>query len=260
MSTMRTVVLLAAALSAACPCPSQLPQGAGADARPSSELARLPFERHMNLIFVEAQIGDSGPLTFLIDSGAGGTVLEESVADRVGLEMGPPRVRERSSSRGRVTLRVAPHAEFTVGGHSEELSPVLVTSFERVANAMTGRTVHGILGHQFLTRVTLEVDYVARELVLHDPETYRYDGGGAELPLEFDSSSLEPAVHDGDRRSQRGRAARRADAGRQRRQYPGDLWPRQTRDHRPHRAGRRTASGHHGRDGVGGVGEGDDPQ
>ncbi len=149
-----------------------------------SEIANVVVERHMNLILVEAKI-QGEPVTLLLDSGASGVVLESRVADRLGLEMGPVRKGGRTSQGGQFTMRFASDVAIDVGGVTAEYERVLVASCEGLARRMTGRTVHGILGHAFLSRYTCEIDYVAERMVLHDPD--RFDGSdrGAAVAVSF---------------------------------------------------------------------------
>lgn len=182
-------ILLAAALLLSPPSSEAVsPRELASRERVESELARLPFERYMNLILFEVRIGDSGPLTFILDSGASSTVIDDEVADRLSLPMGDPQQGGRSMSGDPLTFRIAPSVSFDVGGYVQELTSVLVAPAQGLARAVTGKTIHGILGHRFLSQVTVEVDYVEEVLVLHDPETYRYAGDGAALPLTFDPS------------------------------------------------------------------------
>ena len=172
-------------------------QDGGSSAAADSELARLTFRHRIaGLILVEARVEGSEPLVFAIDSGASGVVLERSMAERLKLRMGSERRGGRTSQGGKLTFRVAPAATFAFGDYEVELPNVLAAPCLGMSRTMIGESLYGILGHTFLERHVMEVDYARGEVVLHDPQTYRYDGDGTALPLEFESSFADlPFTH-----------------------------------------------------------------
>jgi len=160
-----------------------------------SELARLAFRSEASLIFAEVTIGDSEPLSFLLDTGATNVVIDEELARRLELPRGSARNRP-AGDRAELDYHIIPKVEFRIGDHEVTLPSVVTAPFEDAARLMIGRTVHGILGASFFRRHVVEVDYEQGELVLHDPKTYRYAGDGAILPLDFshDASKLPYAT------------------------------------------------------------------
>ena len=152
-----------------------------------SELARVSFQRHMNLVIIQGRVDGQGPINFLVDSGAGSSmVLDIESAKKFKLKMGDPIRGGKTAQGGTMTLRFVPQVSFEVGGHAETLKNVLVAPCLGHARTMLGIDVHGIVGTPFLKRVTAEFDYESKEMVLHDPEKYKYSGDGAMLDLEFD--------------------------------------------------------------------------
>ena len=164
--------------------PGPAAQETGQPARAASELARLPLRSELDLILVEARIGESEPLTFALDTGAPGIAVDSGVAERLGLPMGRPQKRPKSN-RNELTYRYASSVSFRLADHEVTYSRVFVAPCEDMSKVMIGTPTHGILGHRFFARHVVEVDYERRELVLHDPRTYRYEGDGTALPLDF---------------------------------------------------------------------------
>lgn len=154
---------------------------------PDSELARIPFQRHMNIVLVEVKIGDSDkPLTLMLDCGSTKSLIDREVADQINLKMSAPRKGGRTSAGGQFTMRTAPRVSFDFGNYKRTLSNLTVAQFEKSSRAMMGTTIHGMLGQDFFKNVTLEFDYVAQEMIVHDPKKYRYSGDGSELKIKFD--------------------------------------------------------------------------
>jgi hypothetical protein len=47
----------------------------------------------------------------------------------------------------------------------------------------------GILGYDFINRFVVEIDYVKQELRLYNAGSFKYDGPGSSIPIEFTSSN-----------------------------------------------------------------------
>ena len=62
------------------------PAVSGARLRVSSPY-RVPFEIINNLIVVRVQVNNSKPLSFILDTGASGSVINESRAKELGLQL-----------------------------------------------------------------------------------------------------------------------------------------------------------------------------
>lgn len=124
--------------------------------------ASIPLRRFGALLMVQAEV-NGHETTFLIDTGAGATVLSSRLADRLSL-----------SRRGVVEARGAGGSE--AGGYVDlaRLSlpgveirdqTVVVLPLGPLRDA-TGHEVDGILGYDFLSRFALEIDYAHKTLGL----------------------------------------------------------------------------------------------
>ncbi len=181
MVHMRSIAtLLAAGLLTACTSGTEADRGL-------SEPVRVTFEKPLNLVVLEARIRDQGPFRFFLDSGATSTVVDTELANQIGLAT------ERASTergtaagsqvtvapvRGGVDFELAP--EFTI--HVDE---VITAPFGPTAQSMMGERFDGILGSALFHQHVIEIDYGNRSLAFHDPASYRYEGEGAVLELDF---------------------------------------------------------------------------
>jgi hypothetical protein len=151
--------------------------GAVSQARSSH---RIPFELTNNLVVLQGSINNSKPLFLLLDTGASGSVINESRAKELGLNLegqtkaatgnGPV---EASFVRG-VTLNVS-GMEFP----NLTLTSIRLSGLE----AGFGRPVDGILGYEIFNRFVVEIDYISRIVTIHDPKSYEYSGSGQAIPL-----------------------------------------------------------------------------
>ncbi|MDQ3907419.1 MAG: aspartyl protease family protein [Acidobacteriota bacterium] len=143
---------------------------------------RIPFELGHNLIFVRARVNGSGPLWFILDTGASASLLSESVAKELGLREGR---RERGTGTG------GPIEVGMIDGVTFALPGVEVTGQTVGAFPMdefgfvAGRRVGGVLGYDFIKEFVVELDYAARSLNLYEPAGYGYEGAGEIVPVNF---------------------------------------------------------------------------
>jgi hypothetical protein len=64
-------------------------------------------------------------------------------------------------------------------------------------SAYDGHKIDGMLGYDFINRLVIEIDYVARTVNLYEPQNYKYSGSGEIMPLimlEDDSGGKVPLV------------------------------------------------------------------
>jgi predicted aspartyl protease len=170
-SVSRKLVVIAFCLSA------PIVFGAVSQARSSY---RIPFELTNNLVVLQGSINNSKPLFLLLDTGASGSVINESRAKELGLNLegqtkaatgnGPV---EASFVRG-VTLNVS-GTEFP----NLTLTSIRLSGLE----AGFGRPVDGILGYEIFNRFVVEIDYISKIVTLHEPKSYKYSGSGQAIPL-----------------------------------------------------------------------------
>src|SRR5215213_4735410 len=88
--TLHIRLLAIAALAALCAA------GRAQDARPATAakaagqapVARVPFEMNGNSIYLQARVNGSEPRWFVLDTGAGVTVLNATTAESLGLKAG----------------------------------------------------------------------------------------------------------------------------------------------------------------------------
>lgn len=159
-----------------------LSQGCAAS---DSELTRIPFRPHMNLIIVKARIGESRPLNFLVDTGIGNIILDTATAEELGVQASGSRKASTTSGKGELTIQKADSVAYTFGNHKAQFNSVLVMQFQNTARMFAGETIHGVLGQPFLKAFTVEIDYDQNEVILHSPSKYAYDGKATVLPLRF---------------------------------------------------------------------------
>jgi tetratricopeptide (TPR) repeat protein len=128
-------------------------------------------------VYVEVGLPDGGTGLFLVDTGAAVSVLNNGVADRLGLE--------GSDDGGRVAglsgsvpwhRAVLPSVDFGAGFVVRDVE--VAVGVPGVPQTVGAIPVDGILGHNVWSNFVLVVDYPADRLELHRPGTYRARGKG----------------------------------------------------------------------------------
>jgi predicted aspartyl protease len=123
------------------------------------------------LAFVPVAVGGTAPVSFLIDTGAAVTVIDGSMAGVVGMDKVLP-----------VTRPVrAPKTTFAVAGMSRDLEPALI-DLKPVAAAV-GLPVLGLLGSDFLSGFSVQLNYPEKSLALGPGKTFK---GPNSFALRFD--------------------------------------------------------------------------
>jgi hypothetical protein len=166
-----SILALAVALTVASSCtPGQT----------SATRAELPMQLVNNLAFVSVRAGTSDPLSFILDAGASATVMNRTVAERLGLDLQPSE--DARTGGGPVQTASATGIALSVGNVS--LPDITIVAIDLSGlHAGLGRPVDGILGHDIFRHYVVEIDYAANRVRLHDPTDYRYAGSGDILPI-----------------------------------------------------------------------------
>jgi hypothetical protein len=143
----------------------------------------FPFDFENNQIFLKVGINDNAPVWFIVDSGASANVVDAALAQKLGLKT---EGEKQGTGAGKGTVRVtfAKNVRFELPGLSSPSESAYVIDLSGQP-ALQGREVGGILGYDFFRRYVVEIDYDAELLTLHDPDVFKYDGRGAEIPFEL---------------------------------------------------------------------------
>lgn len=142
----------------------------------------IPFDTSNRHIGFQARVNDHDGMRMVLDTGAGGSVLDAQRAAALGLEavgqqhaMGAGGGEMGSTVHGvNVSLPGLELLDQTMGTLS--LGPI---------SAQSGRPMDGILGYPLLSRLVVEVDYPNKCASFFEPDGYRYDGPGVSIPITF---------------------------------------------------------------------------
>jgi predicted aspartyl protease len=163
----------------------------------------IPFELNSNHIYVQATVNGKGPLWFILDTGAGATVLSRERAEEMGLPL-QGNLEGRGAGEASVDVALVPGVSFSLPGltlDNQTAVAIALKSFE----VYEGRAIDGILGYDLISRFVMEIDYENRRLHFYEPESFSGEGHGKATPFELQDN--HPHVYS-DVQLQDGRVAR----------------------------------------------------
>ncbi len=174
MSVTRLIVFIALAFTAL--------DTIGAD---SNIIATVPITLQRGQIMVPAQVNDSEPLSFMLDTGFSMTMLRPELAAKLKLT----RVGEITVEgiAGEERTGTYEGAVFNMGGAA--YAPRRVGGM-----TSTRRRRDGIIGSGLFRQYVLCVDVGAKTLTILNPTNFNYGGSGEIVPLRFPRRATTPVI------------------------------------------------------------------
>ena len=147
----------------------------------SSPESIIPFIVNNDHIIIKLSNENSPPLNFLFDSGAGGTLLCQEIADSLGLK--PSLYRKNVGVAGVHKVGVIKGKKANIG--EAEFNITFLTTETPLEELDDGQVVHGVIGYPILSRYVVKIDYGERQLELYNRSSFNYEGNGQKLPIEI---------------------------------------------------------------------------
>jgi hypothetical protein len=145
---------------------------------------KIPFEiSEGGHIFLRVGVNGSGPLWFGLDSGMEGTTIGRQLAAKLKLKLRGG-MQATGGGEGTVDFALARNISFSLPGIKFVLREVGVIPLE-FPSPISGQSLAGFLGYDFISRYVVEIDYAAHTLNLYNPRSYRYRGHGEIIPISM---------------------------------------------------------------------------
>jgi hypothetical protein len=151
-------------------------------------IARIPFRYGTRHVWIKVLVNGFTHADFLLDTGAGMTMIDRSYAEKLGIVpdeafavegMGGA---DAGSLAKLSSLRIGSAA--TDGVAMQDLKVGLVDFGEDV-EAVMWRHMAGLIGYDVLERFVVEIDYDNQVVTLRDPKTFAYEGGGQPVDMRL---------------------------------------------------------------------------
>jgi len=119
------------------------------------------------LILLPVQVNDRGPFDFILDTGAGTSLLSTEVAKELDIKV--IGLKEGQSAGGEVSVSLAKVDSLTVAETKLEDVDVGIVDLGHIAKTI-GARIDGDLGYNFLKHFRVTIDYLDSLLRLEDPK------------------------------------------------------------------------------------------
>lgn len=130
-------------------------------------------------------IGDSLPLTFILDTGATQSSLTDPLlAAFLGINIQEAGL-ARGMGAGATWVRITEEVSIRDSGWPILDTSLVVHDIGSQLTAQARRPIDGFIGWEFFDRYVVELDPAGWRLLLHDPDTFVYEGEGQVLPMEI---------------------------------------------------------------------------
>jgi outer membrane lipoprotein-sorting protein len=146
----------------------------------------IPFVLASNHIHIPVVIDKSRPLNFILDSGAGGPVMDTDVAKELGLQT-VGKLEARGAGEG------TQEANF-IRLPNIRLGDVVIDSTSGAAISLKfldkyeGMPIEGIVGYDLFSRFVVKIDYQNQKLTLYEPSSFKYQGKGQSIPITLENN------------------------------------------------------------------------
>jgi predicted aspartyl protease len=153
-----------------------------------SSAANISFELNSNKPFVPIYVNETGPRSFLVDTGSISTVVDTDLASSLGLSEGDA-FESSGAGEGSITGNTCPEVALALAGLDFTTGPIDVLPINRAISFAEGHRVDGLLGYDFFANFVVVLDYAAQRMRIVDKEPDPHDNERAtnivSLPLEM---------------------------------------------------------------------------
>lgn len=155
------------------------------------KITRIPFDFQANLIIVPVKINNSDTLRFILDTGVSSILLTDpDVAQKLGMKS-IRKVKISGAGEGdEIEAGIVIDNTIRIGdmiGYRQNL--VVLQDDHLRLSEFVGTPVHGIIGYDIFNRFTVTVDFAMNEIILENPEHYKYKPSkGERFPITIEDN------------------------------------------------------------------------
>ncbi|MEN7550223.1 aspartyl protease family protein [Rapidithrix thailandica] len=150
-------------------------------------LIEFPFKMVDGHIMFEIQLNDSPEkLIMLFDTGADGMALSQEAADRVGVEISGNKEASVVGGTSEVALSK---------GNTLRIDTLSLPNQNLVVFPQVRGGYDGLFGGNFLRNFVTQVDFDQQMIRLYNFGSYRYEGDGSALPVDYSTGNPEVLTH-----------------------------------------------------------------
>lgn len=145
------------------------------------------------LILLPVEVNGEGPFEFILDTGAGTSLLSPELGQKLGIKVIGSK--EGQSAGGAVSVSLAKVDSLAVGSTKVDDVDVGLVDLSHVGRTI-GAKIDGDLGYNFLKHFRITLDYVRSEIRFDDPRRFELAGPSTaltEVPMRL-ASPAKPLI------------------------------------------------------------------
>jgi hypothetical protein len=150
-------------------------------------LAEIPFQLYGNVIVMELSVDESTPLNFIFDTGAGGTIINESTAASLGI-VGDETV-SRQGGTGMASIELSTKHIVDVGDLRFQRVTLGIAELDHIERRL-GMQIDGVIGWEILSQYAVRIDYDTMLIEIYDNDRFDYDFGDSGYPIEVQGTTI----------------------------------------------------------------------
>jgi hypothetical protein len=160
------------------------PKGMQQDHAPAQRGQAIAFELYDNFVFIQVRVNGSEPRSFLLDTGANASFLNEALANSLRIAVEHQHESNIGTGEASTRLGFSKNVTLSLSGVDVPAKRVAVAPLADLESTV-GRPIDGILGTDLFRRYVVTIDYAARNIILEDPKLYAFHGNGELIPLRL---------------------------------------------------------------------------
>ncbi|MFH2035768.1 MAG: aspartyl protease family protein [Candidatus Zixiibacteriota bacterium] len=154
----------------------------------------IPFKYYMSHIFLKV-IMDCRERWWILDSGAGISVIDSTFAEELGLSQEGDMTGQGVGNT--VSIKFVKCPSYRLEGIEFDEQTIGSIDLQSLLQK-AGMEAAGVLGYDFMSRFVIKIDYANKLISFYDPETYEYKGDGSVVEALVKGSIFTvPATIDG---------------------------------------------------------------
>ncbi len=150
-------------------------------------MAEIPFQLHGSLIITELSVDESVPLKFIFDTGAGGTIINDSTAASLGI-VGDETVSQQGGT-GMAAVELSTDHIVYVEDMSFRDVTLGIAALDHIEKRF-GMQIDGVIGWLILSQYAVRINYDAMLIELYDNNRFEYDLGMSSYPVEVQGTAI----------------------------------------------------------------------
>jgi hypothetical protein len=150
-------------------------------------LVSIPFQLYGNVILMELSIDESVPLNFIFDTGAGGTIINESTAASHGI-IGDETVSREGATGMAEIMQSTDHIVYIEDVSIQDVT-LGIAELGHIEKRI-GTPIDGVIGWLILSQYAVRINYDTMLIEIYDNNKFEYDFGDSGYTLEVQGTTI----------------------------------------------------------------------